>query len=88
MKKTTALLLALLLMLGTMSAFAEGPDGILEAYQQPREDIRNIIILIPDGMSPGGITPTPPATPAFGAPWTTPTWPRLPPACGASTWTN
>ncbi len=56
MKKTTALLLALLLMLGTMSAFAEGPDGILEAYQQPREDIRNIIILIPDGMSPGGIT--------------------------------
>lgn len=55
-KKTTALLLALLLMLGTMSAFAEGPDGILEAYQQPREDIRNIIILIPDGMSPGGIT--------------------------------
>jgi len=56
MKKITALLLALLLMLGTMSAFAQSPANILENYKQAREDIRNIIILIPDGMSPGGIT--------------------------------
>ncbi len=56
MKKTLSLLLALLMALSLGPALAEAPGGILGEYLKPREDIRNIIILIPDGMSPGGIT--------------------------------
>ncbi|HPY94892.1 MAG TPA: alkaline phosphatase [Clostridia bacterium] len=56
MKKTLALFLALLMTLSLGLALMEAPGSALDEYLKPREDIRNIIILIPDGMSPGGIT--------------------------------
>ncbi len=56
MKKTLALFLALLMTLSLGLALMEAPGSALDDYLAPREDIRNIIILIPDGMSPGGIT--------------------------------
>ena len=56
MKKTLALFLALLMTLSLGLALMEAPGSALDDYLKPREDIRNIIILSPDGMSPGGIT--------------------------------
>ena len=56
MKRITALLLSLMILLSATLALAEGPASKLEAYLQPREEIKNIIVMIPDGMSVGGIT--------------------------------
>lgn len=56
MKRITSLLLSLMILLSMSLALAEGPASRLEAYLQPREEIKNIIVMIPDGMSVGGST--------------------------------
>lgn len=56
MKRITSLVLSLMILLSVTLALAEGPASKLDEYLQPREEIKNIIVMIPDGMSVGGIT--------------------------------